>query len=242
MKSFLRWGLLVFTGIAFLGLIGYLLVVYGVIRMNYPSKIIYPVQGIDVSHHQGDIDWTEVEADGWNFVIMKSTEGGDWKDTKFEQYYEGADKAGLVIGVYHYYSFCMDPLIQAKHFISVVGDLKGKLPPAVDVEFDNNCNKKIPVQEFQKAFTIFISVLKKEYGVYPIVYCNEDFFYKYLNTSDFDSCFFWIRNVISQPEIANKKWTFWQYTAKGSVNGIKGAVDLNVYSGRRFEFEQLILD
>lgn len=241
MKSFLRWGLLVFTGIALLGLIGYLLVVYGVIRMNYPSKIIYPVQGIDVSHHQGDINWSKVKADGWSFVIMKSTEGGDWKDTKFEQYYAEADKAGLAIGVYHYYSFCMDPLIQANHFISVVGSLKGKLPPAVDVEFDNNCNKKISVQEFQKSFKIFIYALKKHYGVYPIVYCNEDFFDKYLNTSDFDSCFFWIRNVISQPEIANKKWTFWQYTAKGNVDGIKGSVDLNVYSGRRFDFEELIM-
>lgn len=242
MKSFLRWGIALFLGLSFLALIGYLLVAYGVIRMNYPSRIIYPVQGIDISHHQGEIDWESVANDGWDFVIMKSTEGGDWKDTKFINYYSEAESAGMIVGVYHYYSFCTDPVLQANHFIEVAGDLSGMLPPAVDLEFDNNCNKAIAVSDFREGLTGFIETIKKKYGVYPIVYCNEEFYRKYLDSPEFDKCLFWIRNVVSQPDLNGRKWTLWQYTAKGSVSGIKGPVDLNAFSGRSFEFEELIMD
>lgn len=229
-------------GLGLIGLIGYLLVAYGVIRMNYPSKLIYPVQGIDVSHHQGEIDFTKVVVDGWEFVIMKSTEGGDWKDTKFSSYYKAAKEAGLVVGVYHYYSFCKDPIAQAKHYTSVSGDLHGDLPPAVDLEFDNNCNGTIAVEKFRTDFQLYVNEVVNAYGVYPIVYCNESFYTKYLKTEEFSSCLFWIRNVVSQPDLGGVEWTFWQYTADGRVEGIKGDVDLNAYSGRKFEFQELIMD
>ncbi|CAG5083480.1 glycoside hydrolase family 25 protein [Parvicella tangerina] len=242
MKSLLRWFIAISFGVSLIALIGYLLVVYGVIRMNYPSKIIYPVQGIDVSHHQGEIDFEQVKMDGWDFVIMKSTEGGDWKDTRFNSYYKDARKAGLTVGVYHYYSFCTDPIVQVNHFIDVVGDLKGDLPPAIDLEFDNNCNTSIPVQKFRANFKLFLDRLLEHYNVYPIIYCNEAFYEKYLNVKDFEKCLFWVRNIISQPDLAGRMWDFWQYTAKGSVPGINGAVDLNAFSGRRFQFEELILN
>lgn len=230
------------SGLVLIALIGYLLVVYGVIRMNYPSKLIYPVLGIDISHHQGDVDFNKVAADGWDFVIMKSTEGGDWKDTRFSTYYQDAMNAGLTVGVYHYYSFCTDPLEQAEHYIAVTGDLKGNLPPAIDLEFDNNCNGAIAKEEFRVGLNVFIQRLFQEYGQYPIIYCNEAFYSNYLDVKDFDSCLFWIRNVVSQPDIGNQKWSFWQYTAKGLVSGIDGSVDLNAFNGRHFEFEELLLE
>ena len=173
---------------------------------------------------------------------MKSTEGGDWKDTKFSEYYKASKCAGLVVGVYHYYSFCKDPIVQATHFAEVAGDLSGDLPPAVDLEFDKNCNGPIKVEQFQADFSLFVDEIVAEYGVYPIVYCNESFYAKYLDTEAYANCLFWVRDVVSQPDLGGEKWTFWQYTAKGTVSGISGAVDLNVYNGRRFEFEELLLD
>lgn len=219
-----------------------MLVVFGVIRMNYPSRIIYPVQGIDISHHQGDVDFEAVCAEGWDFVIMKSTEGGDWRDTKYVDYFEQAQKNGLVVGVYHYYSFCKDPIEQAEHFINVAGNLSGCLPPAVDLEFDNNCNGSIPVKDFQDSFMLYLDQIKSEYGVFPIVYCNEEFYFKYLAIKEFEDCYFWVRNIVGQPDLNGVGWTFWQYTAKGKVKGVKGFVDLNAFAGRRFEFEELILN
>jgi lysozyme len=242
MKSVLRWSGLLLVGVGLIAFVGYLLVVYGVIRMNYPSRIIYPVQGIDVSHHQGEVDFEQVAGDGWDFVIMKATEGGDWKDTRFQTYYKEAAAAGLTVGVYHYYSFCTDPQIQANHFIEVAGNLSGNLPPAIDLEFDKNCNGAVPVPIFQAGFQLFLDAMVKEYGVYPIVYCNEDFYFKYLDAEAFEDCLFWIRDIVSQPDLSGKAWSFWQYTATGQVSGIQGPVDLNAYSGRRFEFKELLLD
>lgn len=242
MKGFFKWGVGLFLVLSIVVLVGYLLVVYGVIRLNYPSRIIYPIQGIDVSHHQGDVDWNKVKGENWDFVIMKATEGGDWKDSKFSNYYQEANDAGFVVGVYHYYSFCSDPVKQAKHFIDVAGDLKGDLLPAVDLEFDNNCNGNISVEDFKEAFVLFLNEIRVKYGCYPIVYCNEAFYFKYLNKADFANCKFWIRNVGSQPDLNERMWDFWQYSALGSVAGIQGPVDLNAFSGRRFEFEELIMD
>lgn len=241
MSSFVRGLVVAIVVLGIIGLIGYLLVVYGVIRLNYPSKLIYPVQGVDISHHQGDVDFQKVADDGWNFVIMKSTEGGDWTDSKFKVYRKEAKKFGLTVGVYHYYSFCTDPELQAKHYIDVVGSLKGDLPPAVDLEFDNNCNNAISVNEFQSGFSVYVSNIVAEYETYPIVYCNEDFYFKYLDKEEYRSCLFWIRNTVSQPNLEGRNWSFWQYTAKGVVTGINGSTDLNAFSGRRFEFEELIL-
>lgn len=241
MKSFLRWSVVSLLLIAVLSFFGYLLIIYGVIRLNYPSRLLYPVHGIDVSHHQGEIDWGEVKAGGYDFVIMKATEGGDWKDTKFQKYFLEAKQGGLTVGAYHYYSFCKDPMLQANHFINVVGDLSGCLPPAIDLEFDKNCNGALPVEDFQKSLNVFLNRLEEYYQVKPIIYCNEEFYFKYLDIPDFVQCRFWIRNIISQPDLKGEMWDFWQYTGKGSVPGVKGMVDLNVFSGRTFQFNELIL-
>lgn len=242
MKSFLRWVFVVLSLVGGLALIGYMLVVYGVIRMNYPSRIIYPIQGIDVSHHQGDINWEAVEDGGWDFVIMKATEGGDWKDTKFLTYYPRATEAGLTVGVYHYYSFCSDPMEQAYHYISVAGDLHGNLRPVVDVEFDKNCNGAVPVADFQEGFKLFVKKIVDHYQVYPIVYCNEQFYNKYLNHEAFKDCVFWVRNIVRQPDLNGVGWSFWQYTASGRIKGIDGPVDLNAFNGDQVAFDQLLIE
>lgn len=241
MRAFVKWVVVLSVGLTTIALVGYLLVVYGVIRLNYPSRILYPVHGVDVSHHQGEIDWELVKDDGYDFAIIKATEGGDWKDTKYSQNVLSARENDVVVCSYHYYSFCKDPVLQANHFISVIGDLSGSLPPAIDIEFDQNCNGALPVLEFRKNLLKFVAVIVEEYGVYPIIYCNEDFFFKYLDAKEFLDCDFWIRNVVSQPDLNGKMWSFWQYTAKGKVSGITGLTDLNVYSGRTSDFEELII-
>lgn len=242
MKAVFRWSVAFAIVGAMVGLIGYFLINNGFVRMNHPSRIIYPVQGLDISHHQGKIEFQKVKNSGWVFVIMKSTEGGDWKDTRFKDYYQQARQSGLVVGVYHYYSFCKDPVVQAEHFISVAGDLKGCLPPAVDLEFDHNCNGSIPVLEFRKGFVQFVDRIKEEYGTLPIVYCNEDFYNKYLADDAFSECYFWVRDIVAQPDLEGRPWAIWQYTAKGKVSGINGFVDLNAFAGSSASFEEMILD
>lgn len=74
----------------------------GILRFNYPSREKYPIHGIDISHHQGDIDWDVLSQQDIQFVYMKATEGGDWVDPKFRTFWKSALEKELVIGAYHF--------------------------------------------------------------------------------------------------------------------------------------------
>ncbi|MCX5789579.1 MAG: GH25 family lysozyme [Elusimicrobia bacterium] len=80
----------------------------GFVRLQYPDSARYPVRGIDVSHHQGAIDWSAVGREGMVFAYMKASEGADMKDPRFEENWRGAQQAGLAPGAYHYFSCELD--------------------------------------------------------------------------------------------------------------------------------------
>ncbi len=80
----------------------------------------YPVQGFDVSHHQGDINWKMISPKKYQFVYLKATEGGDYKDDKFQDYWLEAREQGLHVGAYHFYRLCKDGASQAQNFIETV--------------------------------------------------------------------------------------------------------------------------
>src|SRR5688572_6854506 len=66
-----------------------------------PSDARFPVRGIDVSHHQGAIDWHSVKASGRSFAFIKASEGADFRDTRFSENWQRAREAGIFTGAYH---------------------------------------------------------------------------------------------------------------------------------------------
>src|ERR1700754_3700231 len=94
---------------------------FGMLRFNNPSLTRYPIQGIDVSHHQGAIDWKTVAVQpNVRFVIMKATEGGDHRDSLFAENWQRAGEAGLVRGAYHFFTFCRPGRDQAQNVLATV--------------------------------------------------------------------------------------------------------------------------
>src|SRR5690349_2704594 len=75
------------------------------IRFYEPDRTLYPVRGIDVSHHQNEIDWRKVAHDDVSFAFIKATEGGDHRDTRFATNWKEAQAAGLKVGAYHFFTF-----------------------------------------------------------------------------------------------------------------------------------------
>jgi lysozyme len=73
------------SGAILVGGVGVTMYLNGAWQPNFPDIKTYSIRGIDVSHHQGPIDWTEVAKDRVDFVYIKATEGGDWVDTRFRQ-------------------------------------------------------------------------------------------------------------------------------------------------------------
>ena len=111
-----------------LGLLLFFLLYKGYLRFNYPSSEEFPVRGIDISHHQGEIRWDELKKEAIEFVFIKATEGGDFTDPKFADNWRNAQKNNYHVGAYHFYRICKNGKEQAENFIRIVPKTPDNLP------------------------------------------------------------------------------------------------------------------
>lgn len=204
----------------------------------------YSVHGIDVSKHQGTIDWKRVRNMKKNgiqvsFTFIKATEGITRQDNKFEFNWQQAAHYGILRGAYHFYYPSRDADKQADNFIKVVKLNTGDLPPVVDIEYSNGKSK----QKICDDLKVFVRRLEKQYGVKPIIYTNINFFTTYLEGS-FDTYPLWIAGYFDHDRFYNEfltPWIIWQHSESGKVDGIRGSVDFNVFNGSLSSLKRLTL-
>jgi GH25 family lysozyme M1 (1,4-beta-N-acetylmuramidase) len=208
------------------------------------------VPGIDVSYWQSGIDWPKVRATGQRFVFVKTTEGDFYKDPTFDDNWLGAKSAGLLRGAYHFFRANADGKKQAKKFIDYIkstGD-DGDLPPVLDLEtHDGQKNDKIIARAKE-----WLDEVENTFGKRPIIYSGQYFLQDYFSEAgggppkwakDYPLWLAQYPNNYSdgqQPSLPRGwfKWTFWQYSEKGKVNGVNDKVDLNVFNGTLEELYQ----
>ena len=220
------------TGIVIVGLA---LCFFGVWIPNAPSRSQYPIRGIDVSHHQGPIDWAAVKASGIQFAYIKATEGANFTDATFADHWKNSNATGIVRGAYHFFTLGTSGDLQAAHFIATVPADADALPPAIDLEFSGfNKDRRPSAEEFQREFAIFWDAVVAHYRKVPVVYTASDFQKQYLRFMPVERL--WIREIVLRPDSG---WTFWQFSARGRVRGIPGFVDLNVFQSSATEFAKL---
>lgn len=205
----------------------------------------YPVQGVDVSHYQGEIDWKALEEQGIDFVFIKATEGGSHVDERFYDNWKEAEQTKLLVGAYHFFSFDSDGGAQADQFIRTVGDLTGKLMPAVDVEYYGDKRRHPPDREaVVRELKEMLERLETEYAVKPAIYTTYSVYQRYIK-GEFTEYPLWIRNVYVPPGPSAGDWTFWQYTDTAVLEGYEGAepcIDRNVYRGTMEELEGMLVN
>jgi lysozyme len=203
----------------------------------YPNKGIYAVEGLDVSHHQGVIDWTDVDAK-YQFIFAKATEGDTFIDTKFTENAKNIKATGRILGAYHFFHFNYDGTEQANNYIKTVGTLID-LPPAIDFEFSGNPKEydeaKI-INELKKC----INRLEEHYNYKVIIYTTRDA-YKQIIKDNFDNPL-WYRSIIFPVKTNMKNLVFWQYHNSATIPGVKTKVDLNVFKGDITELKKLIME
>lgn len=203
---------------------------YGVYLDFEPDRNRYPVRGVDVSHHQGTIDWLALKSDGIAFAYIKATEGGDFSDLKFAENWREAARAGISRGAYHFFTLCRKGGEQARHFIATVPVTPGALPPAVDLEFGGNCARRPSAAALRIELTTFLKALETHYKSKPILYTTRAFHDAYLRGA-YPGYGFWTRSIYLEPDFRNKSWIIWQFHERARKPGIKGPVDLNVFRG-----------
>lgn len=218
------------------------LIYNGVIWFVYPSKSKYDIRGIDVSHHQGNIDWYKVKNSSLKFAYIKATEGDDFVDKNFSDNWNNSKNAGLVRGAYHFYSLRFTGKDQAENFIKIVPKEDNTLPPVIDLEFGGNSKKRPLKKDFKKELLDYINIVEKHFNKSPILYTTYKFYNSYIkDDEDLLKYDLWIRNIYFEPsKINNKKWLFWQYNSRGHIKGIDGFVDFNVFASGDKEFRKMI--
>jgi lysozyme len=219
------------------------LIWYSTARHNSPSEQDYPVHGIDVSAHQGEIDWPTL-AEGQDFAFIKATEGSTFVDKRFATNWPGAQAAGLAVGAYHFFSFESPGTTQAANFIKTVPLTPGALPPVVDLEFYDLWSLNPPAIETVRAeLDALLADLKTHYGQPPIIYVDTDMYSRYLAGSYADNPL-WVRDLRSKPKLPNDRaWTFWQYADNAKLSGYTGdedSIDLNVFAGNAEDLASLL--
>lgn len=216
-----------------------LLYIRGYVRFNYPDASRYPVTGIDISHHQGEIDWLTLKQENIKFVYMKATEGGNFKDPQFKRNWQLAAESDLFRGAYHFFSFCKSGREQAENYILTVPREANILPPAIDLEYGGNCSHRPDKEELLSELRDFIDVVTEAYGKIPLIYVTSDTYDDFLK-GELESCMLWVNAVFREPRLSDgRDWHIWQYATNARLKGIEGPVDLDVFRGTQSEFAEL---
>lgn len=212
--------------------------------VNYTPPEGYTVRGIDISHHQGTIDWEllrnrgSVDDQPLCFVFMKATEGGDIVDRQFSRNFAAARKYGIVRGAYHFYRHATPAKQQAANFIRQVKLEAGDLPPVLDVEVKPD---GVSVEDFRQGVLEWLVRVEQHYGVRPILYTYHSFRQQYMNDSVFNLYPYWIAHYYVDSVRYQGPWAFWQYSDSGELYGIKGPVDLDIFRGSLEDLQSLTL-
>jgi lysozyme len=204
-----------------------------------PTTAVLKYEGIDVSHFQGAIDWTGVQGAGKKLVLIKATEGIDLLDPQFNTNWQGAKAAGLVRGAYHFFVPEDDPTTQAEFFITNVQLSPGDMTPALDVEYSKDVDPEI----LQANVKIWLETVETAYGITPMIYTDVNFANEFLSSS-FGKYPLWIASFEEEaPTVEGSwvSWDIWQYSERGNVAGIEGAVDLDVFQGTEAQWQGLLV-
>ncbi|MFM6948726.1 MAG: glycoside hydrolase family 25 protein [Aquirufa sp.] len=191
----------------------------------------YEVRGIDLSHHNGRIQYDEL--DSLDFVFLKVTEGDSWTDKTFEKHYAAFKEKDIAIGVYHFFRFDTDGQSQARHFLNHLEGKEFQIPLVVDVEQENN--PLVPREKVIARLRSFVKEIKHQTGIKPIIYTNGIGYSDFIS-DDFEDHTLWLSSTNSWRPVM-MDCTFWQFNIKADLSAITHDVDLNVFRGSRQEWQ-----
>jgi len=181
--------------------------------------------GIDVSAHQGAIDWDRVAHDNISFAYVKATEGDDFVDARFADNWVAARRAGVAVGAYHFFSLCTPGDVQARNFLATAPPGGGAMPPAVDLELAGNCGNRPDPDAVRHDLMSFLAIVEASWHKDTVLYVGDDFAQRYALGAAAGRPR-WQRRLLRRP--GGNDWTIWQVNGFTHVAGVNGRVDLDV--------------
>ncbi len=198
----------------------------------------YPIAGIDVSKHNGDIDFNQVRDDDYQFVFIKASEGMTYRDDAFDRNYRAARDAGLKVGAYHFFRKNRTGREQADNLLGAIQGKQFDLPLVIDLEDDWGNGATVSRKTALERVMDMIEILTGK-GYQVMIYTNLDGYNKYYKDmlGDHD---LWLCSFTSPDLLPSMPHCFQQFSHEGSVNGVKGDVDLNVFRGTKAEWNRYL--
>lgn len=181
-------------------------------------------EGIDLSKHNVVTNWDKVAAHT-DFVILRAggNYGGYYKDSKFEQYYEACKARGIPVGAYYDAGkelWCADGRVYAQHFLKLIKGKVFEMPVYIDIEVTPKRYKKsntaaaIDFCKTMESYRYFVGIYGSDVNTFAEMI-------DYNLVKDFS---LWVARYGNKPKYV-KEYAMWQYTSKGTVEGIKGCID-----------------
>jgi len=194
------------------------------------KSITREVKGIDVSHHQGNIDWKAVSENGIDYVYIKATQGMTFTDDMYEKNRKLARQSGLLVGAYHFYSMQSKPKDQFENFRKACPKGTTDLIPMIDVEFAGKLSSA-QLAELGDGAKELADLMEQYYGKKPMIYCSPDV-YNWCIYGRFSNDYMLMLGhpYTTYPAIKGKKhYDIWQYTYSGRINGVKQSFDMHKF-------------
>ena len=207
-------------------------------RVIYTDEAVKYYTGVDVSTFQGNIDWDAVADDGIDFAIIRAglrgygSKGSMHEDEKARRNIEGALDAGLKVGVYFFSQAINteEAVQEAELVLDIIKDYNITYPVVFDWENDEGKGMRtdnLPDSVLTDCAVAFCERVKAE-GYTPAVYFNLNFGYLRYDLSRIRDYVFWYAQYEGTAPVFYYNYSIWQYSDRGSVDGIKGNVDLNI--------------
>lgn len=200
-----------------------------ILLQNLTQKQIY--KGIDISHWQGNIDFNKVKTSGIEFAILKAggsdaTNGKQYKDKKFEEYYRECKRLGIPVGAYFFvgkqFTSNIEGMKDAYYFAELLSDKQFEFPVCVDVEATSPLDRKGATNA-----TIAFCQMMEQFGYYVSIYASDiSGFVERLEYDKLTAYDKWVARYGYTPKIV-KTYGMYQYCSTGNIWGIDGNVDLD---------------
>lgn len=191
------------------------------------------IMGIDVSKHNGNIDWNAVKNAGVNYVIIRcgyrgSATGVLVEDQKFRANIQGAQAAGLKVGIYFFSQAVneREAIEEASLAISLIRNYKITYPVYMDVEDAHGRADGLDAGTRTQVIRAFCETIRNS-GYTAGVYANKTWLGSKMNVGSLGSYKIWLAQYAATPTYSGR-YEMWQYSSKGRIAGISGDVDLNI--------------
>jgi lysozyme len=208
------------------------------------------ILGIDVSNYDPNVKWLDVAAtNSATFAFAKASEGKNFRDQSFANHWSGMRSAGIIRGAYHFFLPDVSVDDQVDNFISMLGQLSpGDLPPALDLEpFPDSVKARwesVSLSDRISRTREWLEKVENKLGKKPIIYTLASFWEEFMDdTEDFVDYPLWVANFVPissintrKPAVPANNWggngyAIWQFTDTGTVRGVSGYVDRNIFNG-----------